>query len=38
MVCKTDITSVFIELDIRQEDGCMGSRRRETWRPTWMLR
>lgn len=25
MVCKTDITAVFIELDIKQEDGCMGS-------------
>ena len=36
-MCETNITAVFTELDIRQEDGCMGSRWRETWRPTWML-
>lgn len=38
MVCKRGITAVFIELGIKQEDGCMGSRGRETRRPAWMLR
>lgn len=38
MVCKTGIAAVFMELDIKQADGCMRSRGRETRRPAWMLR
>ena len=38
MVCKTDITTVFIELDIKHKDGCMGSRGHETRRPTGQIR
>lgn len=38
MVWEMGITAVFIELNIKQEDGCMGSQGHETRRPTWMLR